>query len=191
MHKQPVIRPYIKMLLLLKGTEELLIYVVTWFAVKFFLCVCVWNERWQTPKDTYCMILYNKAKLEGSKQVSGCQGLGGQGLSAGDSLGERWGWQKYSVWKDISGHIILFIYLNPVKLHNTKFELYVFFFKFIYLFLAASRLHWGARVSHCGGFSCCGARALGARASVVVACGLSSCGSQAPECRLSSCGEWA
>ena len=48
----------------------------------------------------------------------------------------------------------------------------------------------GARASHCGGFSCCGARALGARASVVVAHGLSSCGSQALERRLSSCGVW-
>ena len=44
------------------------------------------------------------------------------------------------------------------------------------------------RVSHCVGFSCCGARALGTRASVVVAHGLSSCGSQALERRLSSCG---
>ena len=33
--------------------------------------------------------------------------------------------------------------------------------------------------------------ALGARASVVVARRLSSCGSQALECRLSSCGTWA
>ena len=64
-----------------------------------------------------------------------------------------------------------------------------FFFKLIYLFLAALNLRccmrafssWrravatlrcGARASHCGGFSCCGARALGARASVVVARGL-------------------
>ena len=31
----------------------------------------------------------------------------------------------------------------------------------------------GLRTSHRSGFSCCGARALGARASVVVACGLS------------------
>ena len=31
----------------------------------------------------------------------------------------------------------------------------------------------------CGGFSCCGARALGTQASVVVARGLSSCGTQA------------
>ena len=35
---------------------------------------------------------------------------------------------------------------------------------------------------------CCGARALGAQAPVVVACGLSSCGSWALERRLSSCG---
>ena len=56
--------------------------------------------------------------------------------------------------------------------------------------VAASRatLCCGARASHCGGFSCCGARALSARASVVVACGLSSCDSRALECRLSSCG---
>ena len=38
---------------------------------------------------------------------------------------------------------------------------------------------------------CFGAWALGAWASVVVACGLSSCGSQALERRLSSCGMWA
>ena len=33
-------------------------------------------------------------------------------------------------------------------------------------------LRCGARASHCGGFFCCGARALGMRASVVVGCGL-------------------
>ena len=43
-------------------------------------------------------------------------------------------------------------------------------------------------LSHCGGFACCGARALGTRASVVVAHGLSSCGLRALERRLSSCG---
>ena len=48
-----------------------------------------------------------------------------------------------------------------------------------------------AQAFHCGGFSCCGTWALGARASVVVACGLSSCGSRALEHRLSSCGAWA
>ena len=52
-------------------------------------------------------------------------------------------------------------------------------------------LHCGAPASHCGGFSCCGAWALGAWASVVVARGLSSCGSQALEFRLSSCGAQA
>ena len=36
--------------------------------------------------------------------------------------------------------------------------------------------------------SCCAARALGMGASVVVARGFSSCGAQAPERRLSSCG---
>ena len=40
--------------------------------------------------------------------------------------------------------------------------------------------------SHCRGFSCCGAWALGAQASVVVARGLSSCGLWALELRLSS-----
>ena len=44
----------------------------------------------------------------------------------------------------------------------------------------------GAQASHCGGFSCCRAQALGVRASVVVAHGLSSCGSWALERRLSS-----
>ena len=37
------------------------------------------------------------------------------------------------------------------------------------------------RISHCSGFSCCGAQALGAQASVVEACGLSSCVSWALE----------
>ena len=46
----------------------------------------------------------------------------------------------------------------------------------------------GAQASHCSGFSCCGTRALGVRASAFVARGLSSCGSGALELRLSSCG---
>ena len=37
---------------------------------------------------------------------------------------------------------------------------------------SGATLRCGARASHCGGFSCCGARALGAWASVVVARGL-------------------
>ena len=73
----------------------------------------------------------------------------------------------------------------------------LFFFKFIYLFIyclrwvfvaacgpslvAVSRgtLCCGALASHCSGFSCCGAWAVGTCASLVLARGLSSCGTQA------------
>ena len=48
-------------------------------------------------------------------------------------------------------------------------------------------LRCGAQASHCGGFFCCGARVLGVQASIVVARGLSSCGSWALEQSLSSC----
>ena len=77
-----------------------------------------------------------------------------------------------------------------------------FFNEFIYLFMAAlglhcctqaflqlwragATLHCGARASHCSGFSCGGARALGARASVVVVRGLQSTGSVVVAHRLS------
>ena len=46
----------------------------------------------------------------------------------------------------------------------------------------------GAWTSYWGGFSCCGARAPGVQASVVVVRGLSSRGSRALKRRLSSCG---
>ena len=42
--------------------------------------------------------------------------------------------------------------------------------------------------SHCGGFPCFGAWALGMQASVVAAPGLGSCGSWALECWLLHCG---
>ena len=75
---------------------------------------------------------------------------------------------------------------------------------FYFLFLAALGLRCSAwAFSSCGergllfiavrrllivmAFSCCGARALGAQASVVVARGLSSCGPWALERRLSRC----
>ena len=83
----------------------------------------------------------------------------------------------------------------------SSFFVVVGFFKylFIYLVLAVLGLRCCAQAfsscsawaSHCGGFSCCGAQTLGAQSSVVVACGLSSCGSQALEHRLSSCGSQA
>ena len=53
---------------------------------------------------------------------------------------------------------------------------------------AGATLRCGVGTSHCGGFSCCRARALGERASVVVAHGLSSCGLWALERRLGSRG---
>ena len=59
---------------------------------------------------------------------------------------------------------------------------------FLQLWRAGATLRCGARASHCGGFFCCRAWALGVQASVVVARGLSSCGSRALERRLSSCG---
>ena len=67
------------------------------------------------------------------------------------------------------------------------------YFWLCWVFVAARRLSLvaasgGYSLLWCAGFSCCGARALGARASVVVARGLSSCGSRALERRLSSCG---
>ena len=76
-------------------------------------------------------------------------------------------------------------------LHTYGIRISIFLKKinlFIYLFLAAlglrccarafsgcgawAALRCGAQASHCGGFSCCGTRALGAQASVVVARGL-------------------
>ena len=78
----------------------------------------------------------------------------------------------------------------PLYMYHIFFD---FFFKLFYLFIlflaalslrcyvwafsswrrAGATLHCGARASHCGGSSCCRARALGAQASVVVAHGLS------------------
>ena len=74
--------------------------------------------------------------------------------------------------------------------------IFLYIYKLIYLFLAALGLHccaqafsscgeagatlrYGAWASHCSGFSCCKAQALGTRASVVVAHEFSSCGSRA------------
>ena len=83
---------------------------------------------------------------------------------------------------------------------------FFFFFNFIYFWLhwvfvamcglslvalSGATLCYGAQASHCNGFSCCRARALGTWASVAVARGLSSCGSWTVEHRLSSCGAWA
>ena len=76
--------------------------------------------------------------------------------------------------------------------HDLQVSFFLFLNKFIYLFIfgcvgssllrtgflqlqrAGATLHCSAWTSHCGGFSCCGAQALGEQASVVVAHGLSS-----------------
>ena len=50
---------------------------------------------------------------------------------------------------------------------------------FLQLRRVGATLRCSVRASHCGGFSCCRARALGTQASVVVAHGLSSCGARA------------
>ena len=78
------------------------------------------------------------------------------------------------------------------KINESSVRTTVFFCVFlkliyvIYLFLAALGLcccarafsSCGERASHCSGFSCCRARALGTRASGVVARGLWSAGSE-------------
>ena len=90
---------------------------------------------------------------------------------------------------------------------------WVFILCFIYLFLPMLGLRrcvwaffscgereppssWGARASPCGGFSGCGARALGTRAQQLRLpgsrhMGFSGCGSQAPGRGLSGCGSQA
>ena len=79
------------------------------------------------------------------------------------------------------------LFTLPSNLKDNFSEWSIFFFLKI-LFLAVLGLCCGTRASPCSGFSCCGAWALGAWASVVVARGLSSCGSRALERRLTSCG---
>ena len=103
---------------------------------------------------------------------------------------------------------VLYMYLNE-RIYK-KLITFLKIYKFIYLFInfwlcwvfvaacgpslvAASGGYslLQCATSHCSGFSCCGARALGTWASVVVAHGLSSCGLWALERRLSSCGTQA
>ena len=90
---------------------------------------------------------------------------------------------RYLLLKNIYIYIYLFIYLSIGCIGFSLLGM-----GFLQLRQTGATLHCGAQVPHCGGFSCCGAQALGTRASVVVARGLSSCGSQALELRLSSCG---
>ena len=89
---------------------------------------------------------------------------------------------------------------------SVKNAIGIFFNKFIYLwlhwvFVAVCGLSLVSVSRGCSSLQCMGfslrclllfqSMALGAQASVVVALGLSSCGSWALEHRLSSCGAWA
>ena len=96
------------------------------------------------------------------------------------------------------------LYLKCISFFKKFIYLFIYLFIYFWLhwvFIAArglslvaasgATLRCSAWASHCGGFSCCRAWALGSWTSVAVACGLSSCGSWALERRLSSCGAQA
>ena len=105
----------------------------------------------------------------------------------------------------VFGFCMLLSRICPNCTYTQLFLLFLFLFfinLLIYLFLAVLGVRCCTRAfSSCGQrglffvavcgliavASHCRARALGLRASVVAACGLSSCGSQALEHRLSSC----
>ena len=67
-------------------------------------------------------------------------------------------------------HLFIYLFLAALGLRCCAWA-------FLYLPRAGATLHCGAWASHCCGFSCCRARALGTRASVVVPHGLYSAGS--------------
>ena len=106
--------------------------------------------------------------------------------------------------------VLFVMFLMMAILTGVKWYLTVGFFFFLVYVCMYFWLHWvfvaahglslwrvgtalrcGVRVFHCGGFACCGVQALCARASVVAAPRLDSCGLGALERRLSSCGTWA
>ena len=71
------------------------------------------------------------------------------------------------------------ISLSVTQSFFNKFILFIYFWLH-WVFIAVRGLSLvavsgGVRASHCGGFSCCGARALGVWVSVLVARSLSSC----------------
>ena len=92
--------------------------------------------------------------------------------------------------------------LEKIEKFNMVYITDIFFYIILFIFGCGSSL-W-CTASHCSGFSRCGAQALGTwQVSVGAArrlsscgmqalerTGLSSCGSRAIECRLSSCGSW-
>ena len=96
-------------------------------------------------------------------------------------------WILHSLNTNNSIHIRLDTY-SEICIYIISFLKYLFIYFWLHwVFVAAlglsllrradATLCCGARASHCGGFSCCGAQALGAQASVVVDRGLYSAGS--------------
>ena len=81
----------------------------------------------------------------------------------------------HSPWgrKELGATFSLFIY-NFLSFFMAVLGLYCFAWAFSLQSVGAT-LHCGAKASLCGGSSCYGGQALGAQASVVVACWLSSC----------------
>ena len=92
-----------------------------------------------------------------------------------------------AVWPS-SSHLLFLFFIFFKLIYLFYLWLYWVFVAVHWLSVVGATLHCGAWASHCGGFSCCRAQALGTQASVVVAHGLSSFGSRALEQRLSSCG---
>ena len=111
--------------------------------------------------------------------------------------GQRWCYSQYSDKSEIIQAYVMLKSLDIIIFLINLFIYYLFIFGcvgssllrvgFPQLRRVGATLCCGAQASYCHGFSCCGARALGARASVVASHRLSSCGSRALERRLSSC----
>ena len=90
------------------------------------------------------------------------------------------------IWKNMSIHRLARQFFCRFIYYFCKNIYFIIIFLLIYFYfwlcagsLVVATLRCSAWASHCSGFSCCGAQALSAQASVVVACGLSSCGARA------------
>ena len=114
--------------------------------------------------------------------------------------------KKRAIFRGHKNDLIHWVFGRILKLYIKGTIDFIYFYLFIFgcigslllragflqLWRVGATLHCGAWASHCGGFSCCGAWALGTQAPVVAAHGLSSRGSKALECvSFSSYGTWA
>ena len=115
-------------------------------------------------------------------------------ISASNILHLLNAWQNGNskvIWTIVLRGIHLNVQVSGYSIGEFCSNIYTFFYGcigslllrtgFLQLQQAGATLRCSARASHCGSFSCCGARALGMQASVVVARRLSSCGSQAQQ----------